>query len=505
MSWGRPFPSAAFGMLAACVCGAACSPTEGEGPPRVSVEQAASRCLPATPPSEPASHDGRIRPHPEYPCYWEFEGVPVLLLGASGEDNLFNHPDIAPDGLEAHLDLLVKSGGNYVRNTMSSRDPGNLWPHARTDDGRYDLAAGNPDYWERLDHFLKATHQRGIIVQIEVWDRFDFAQDPWNANPFNPRNNVNYDAEESGLPVVIDSHPGERENPFFRSIPALADDLELLSFQEAYVDRLLSITLEHPHVLYTISNETNDTPEWSEHWARHIRARAESAGVEVHVTEMWDAWDLSDPMHAATFEHPELYTFADISQNNHQIGQAHWDLAQAALHGPLAAPPRPVNSVKIYGGDRHGGGFEEGTRKLWRNIFGGLASSRFHRVSNPDNPSGLGLTPLAQTHLRSLRSLTDRMDVFRAVPRLDLLSLRDPDEAYAMADEGREYAVYFPDGGAVGLDLTMAPEQLSMRWLDILAGEWGDTTTLDGGGVVDLVPPDAGPWAVLIQDMDLSR
>lgn len=60
------------------------------------------------------------------PWYWQYKGEPVMLLGGSVEDNLFQIPD-----LEKHLDLLASVGGNYVRNTMSSRDPGNVWPFAR--------------------------------------------------------------------------------------------------------------------------------------------------------------------------------------------------------------------------------------------------------------------------------------------------------------------------------------------------------------------------------------
>ncbi len=52
-----------------------------------------------------------------HPPYWQFRGEPVLLLGGSVEDNLFQIPN-----LEEHLDLLAAAGGNYVRNTMSSRD-----------------------------------------------------------------------------------------------------------------------------------------------------------------------------------------------------------------------------------------------------------------------------------------------------------------------------------------------------------------------------------------------
>jgi len=40
---------------------------------------------------------------------------------------------------------------------------------------------------------------RGIIVQIKMWDRFDHSGDPWQDDPFNPKNKINYDEDESGL------------------------------------------------------------------------------------------------------------------------------------------------------------------------------------------------------------------------------------------------------------------------------------------------------------------
>ena len=42
----------------------------------------------------------------------------------------------------------------------------------------------------------------------------------------------------------------------------------------------------------------------------------------MQTTEMWDAWNLAHEMHKATFDHPEIYSFVDISQNNHPKGQA---------------------------------------------------------------------------------------------------------------------------------------------------------------------------------------
>ena len=88
---------------------------------------------------------------------------------------------------------------------------------------------------------------------------------------------------------------------------------------------MLSYTLNHNHILYCMDNETSGEEEWGAYWARYIRGKAGEAGKKVNLTEMWDAWDLKSEQHKRTFDHPELYDFCDISQNNHQRDQAHWD------------------------------------------------------------------------------------------------------------------------------------------------------------------------------------
>jgi hypothetical protein len=129
-----------------------------------------------------------IQPSSTNPQYWSYNGRDVILLGGSREDNLFQIAD-----LNEHLDLLVSVGGNYVRNTMSSRDPGNLWPFLRNAEGMYDLNHWNEAYWDRFEKFLKLTAERDIIVQIEIWATFDFYRENWLVNPYNPKNNINYD------------------------------------------------------------------------------------------------------------------------------------------------------------------------------------------------------------------------------------------------------------------------------------------------------------------------
>jgi hypothetical protein len=452
----------------------------------------------------------RIQPCPKNPYYWQYKGKPLLLLGGSDQDNLFNHPNIGPAGLEAHLDLLASCGGNYVRNTMSSRDRAddrsdlynddNLYAFYReAQSGLYDLSRFNYEYWARFERFLKMTAARDIIVQIEIWDRWDYGPDRephykafgWSAHPFNPKNNVNYSSEQTGLP-----EQKWEGYPIFRTIPGLDNAPRVLAFQEAFVEKLLSISLAHDHVLYCISNESTASEEWSRHWARFAREIARKAGTSIQVTEMWDHWDLRNAMHRRTFNHPDLYAFVDISQNNHQTGQTHWDNLQAARQ--LIDPPRPMNNVKIYGGEHHGGGLVEGAHKLWRSVFGGCASARFHRPGRQPGYYGAGLSELAQTHIRSLRMLTDAMNVFACEPGNHLVTERSPNEAYCLAEEGRQYAVFFPNGGSVKLDLLSASGTLQLRWLDINRGAWQEAQTLRGGGQVELKSPGKGEWAALL-------
>ena len=438
----------------------------------------------------------RIQPYVQNRFYWQYKGQPVLLLGGSLEDNLFQIANI-----EEHLDLLRSVGGNYVRCTMSSRDQGNVWPFEKdTHTGLYDLNQPGIEYWRRFEHFLQLAVERDIFAQIELWDRFDFARAPWQENPYNPKNNSNYSEAESGLKDVIETHPGRRESAFFRTVSALENNELVLNFQQQQMDQMLEISLRYGNVLYCMDNETNESPQWGAYWAQYIREKAGDLGVEM--TEMWDAWDLNDPEHNATFDHPELYSFVDISQNNHNGGLTHWENPQSIRQRLLQSGViRPMNSVKIYGANSgRYGSTRDAQERFWRNIFGGLASSRFHRP-----PSGLGLNTIAQAHIKSMRMFTQAMNIFECEPYLDLLSSRSWNEAYCIANPGVEYAVFFTDGGNVLLDVSAidAPQRLSIRWLDIRKSLWLEQTTnidLEDDQYLRLqTPAEEGYWAVLVQ------
>ncbi|MCW5965747.1 MAG: hypothetical protein KIT83_17040 [Bryobacterales bacterium] len=426
------------------------------------------------------------------PFYWQLDGRPVLLLGASDDDNLFQWP---ADKLEPHLDTMRAIGANYVRNTMSDRvDMGHeLYPYLRLPSGKYDLNQWNPEYWERFERFLAWTGARNIVVQIEVWDRFDYSRDHWLPHPYNPANNVNYTHEESGLAAVYPNHPGSNEQPFFFSTPAQRNNRVLFPYQQRFVEKMLSYSLRHNHVLYCMDNETKGEAAWGQYWAEFIKQRARERGLRVYVTEMWDAWDIKSDEHRRTLDHPELYDFADMSQNNHNKGDVHWANALWAREY-LEAQPRPINTVKTYGADTGTyGSNQDAVERVFRHVLAGFAAARFHRPN-----SGLGMSEPAQATVKAVRKMESIVPAWELRPAMERLSEREPNEAYLAAANDRIFVVYFPSGG--GVDAEFPGGQYMLRWINGSTGEWGAELELRVAPnvSVSLDAPSKGHWLAVI-------
>jgi hypothetical protein len=422
----------------------------------------------------------RIKPWEANPRYWQYKGQPVLLLGGTVSNNIFR------SGMEAHLDSLKAIGGNYIRVTMAIGGRLGGMFAGMTDDGKYDLNQWNDEYWGQFEHVLKLSHERDIIVQVEVWDRFNHSRQSWDHSPYNPGNNINYTYEETGLDSIYPLHPGANVQPFFFTVPELDNNKILLKFQEAFADKLLSISLEYDNVLYCIDNETSGTEEWATYWAEFIRGN--SRGKDIYVTQMWDAWDVTTQTHKRTLDHPELYGYIDISQNSQIPGRPNWDNAQYVF-SYTEDNPRPVNSTKIYGSDHHepwlhrGMTTEHAIQTFCRNVLGGFASSRFHRPSH-----GLGLSPPSINTIKTIRKIEEYVKMWEINPAMDLLRGAEGNRAYLSARAGEIYVVYFVAGRKVGLDLTGQQGEFVVRWITTDDAEWGPTEKIKGGGIVDLVP-----------------
>jgi len=438
-----------------------------------------------------------IKPYKDNPRYWQYKGGPVLLLGASKTDHIFLLED-----LEKHLDEMVSVGGNYLRNTMSQREGLDLKAHKRLANGKFDLKQWNPTYWNRFSNCLKWCSERDIIIQIEVWDRFDFSQEHWQISPWRPANNVNYTSEKSGLANNYPVPPWRDRQPFFHTMATMSRYRKqydiVRQFQEKFVARMLSYSLKYPNVLYCMNNETSTPPEWGQYWMKFIKKAAAEKGVEVYVTDMFD--DVWKPQTSAklkqAFDNPQLYPFIDISQvNSRSFNEAHWNnlmwiMDRAKKH------PRPLNNTKIYsdGQTSWGSGTpKDGVERFWRDLIAGAASCRFHRPGG-----GIGLNDTAKACILSARKVEKLVKFWQVRPRMELLSNREDDEAYLAAEPRKRYVLFFTDGGSVGLNLKGGKDRFQLRWIDVRTGNWADKKTIAGGKVVTINAPDKGPWVAAI-------
>jgi len=270
--------------------------------------------------------------------------------------------------------------------------------------------------------------------------------------------------------------------------------------------------------VYTVAQDENEalTPiEWMDYWAQFALAEARKAKRPFYLTGMRRAINLATPEHKHVIEHLDTYDYIDISQNSANVGQGHYDNAYRVWMTIRDKGARPINNVKIYKAGSHApaevfGGTWHDTQvietgcKFFRNLFAGCASSRFHRpVLSKDRINfGVGLSPMAQAHIRSARLLFDAVHIFTMVPRNDLLSDRAENGAYCLAEVGKQYVVYFPAEGSVTIELSEVAGELKARWLNLDSYNWEPEQKITVCGRVTLTTPKGGQWAVVLLPSD---
>jgi hypothetical protein len=198
--------------------------------------------------------------------------------------------------------------------------------------------------------------------------------------------------------------------------------------------------------------------------------------------------------------------FLDISQNNawSGLGQRHYDNIMY-VRDYISDNPRPINNIKNYGAARHGE--DESVARFCRMVFAGCAGVRFHRPHPIEDPNqkeassdyGLGLSPLGQQVIQSMRWVMDEIEFAATKPRNDLLSEREENEAYLLAEPGKQYALYFPKGGEVSLDLIKARGLWEIRWRNVLDGSLLPEIQVEGNSEISVKTPGSGHWVAVVK------
>ena len=467
--------------------------------------------------------------------YWKYDGRRVLLLGGwnhghnpfidhDTDNNKDNRGVSTPEQITQAMDALAAAGGNCLRCVL---DPGMAagtqgFGFCAKSDDKYDLNTMTGPFWGRIEMFIAEAQKHDIIVQIELWDRFDLIDGSWGSwpvSPWNPKNNVNYTPASSGLAT---SYRSFSKHPFLQGVPGHPEYENALKsrkqkydlvrgFQDKFVDKLLSVTLRRRNVLYCMNNETHADPAWGMYWMKFIERRANVQGKNVPTTDMFDDVYRAQDSRGLAYQlaNRKTYDYLDVSQaNSRHADEAHWNsvkwIADAAKK---KKPSYLLHMTKIYGNDLaldgkpwsrfKPGDSDNGIEEWWRNLIAGMAGVRFHRPT-----SGIGLYAEAKNCIRATRKVETRVKFWDVEPRLDLLTNRQSDEAYLAADPGKAYILYFTKngGGSVGLKLGSFPDtKFELRWVNVGTGNWGATTTISGGSTVTIDRPNGSShWVATI-------
>jgi len=468
--------------------------------------------------------------------YWKYNGQRTLLLGG------FNHghnpfidgstlDDVKVNSMEdivAQIQEMVDTGGNTLRCVL---DPGyataaGIDVYQKNADGLYDLNKPTGPFWDRLSTFIAEAEKRNVIVELEIWDRFDWHNDVggiWDKSPFHPDNNCNYTIKSSGLAAdyarktIYKKHPfskGVPGHPVYESAPPerKAQYDEVRKYQEIFFCKVLSCAFPYKNVLYNMNNETSEHIAWGEYWIALIKTKAEKQKVSIVCTNMQDGTFNGPDSDGLNHQlmHPKIYDYLDVSQGNSRLrDETHWEVIkwianQATDKGFL------LHMTKLYGSDDREpdpwasfkpGVSDNAVEEWWRNLIAGVAGVRFHRPK-----TGIGLSEKAKACIRATRKIESKVKFWDVIPRLNLLTDREIDEAYLAVDPGAQYILYFTHngGGSVGLNLeNFKDKQFDIHWVNIDTGNWGSTSTITGGQIATISRPDnTAHWvaAILAED-----
>lgn len=435
---------------------------------------------------------GPLRVHPTNPRYFtdgtkNSDGMlrAVYLTGSHTWTNLIDRGPSDPPPVfdfDAYLHFLEKHNHNFIRlwsrqiswyTNYSGSEP--LWaqPMAwrRTGPGKaldgkpkFDLTKFDLAYFERLRSRVKAAGDRGIYVSVMLFGGYQEAGPNWTGSPFHKDNNIN----------GIDGDPNHDgygwETQTAAEIPKAVADI-----QRAYVRKVIETVNDFNNVLFEISNES---PEGSRDWQydliRFIH-REEAGKATQHPVGMTAGYWTPDETRRKLDASPAEWV-SYLFEAKPQDGQKAFD-----VNDPFVADGRKVSIqdsdhwwvVPIYGNATFGRDW------VWKSFCRGhnpilmehLPPQSFTADDHPITTDDAGYIA-SRTAMGQTRRFAERMNLAAMKPAQDLASTK-----YCLADAGKEYLVYLPDGGTVTLDLSAAKGELAVEWFDpakdkaVLAGK----------------------------------
>jgi hypothetical protein len=440
---------------------------------------------------------GPLRVHPTNPRYFTDDGRrAVLLTGSHTWPNLVDmgrsDPPEAFD-FDAYLDFLGRHGHNFIRLwawdsvTWDTRANGGLGkefvhhcaplPWMRTGSGkaldgkpRFDLKKLNPAYFERLRARVRAAGRRGIYVSVMLFEGWGLhhanrgrdapAGWAWRSHPFHPANNVNdlgTDRDDTGGAVHRLGNAAVNE------------------IQATYIRKVVDTVNDLDNVLYEVINEGGEK-EW----------------------DWWVVKTLHEYERTKPKQHPVGITGHGAERLESMLASpAHW-ISPGRVDGYAEEPPAwEGKKVSLLDTD-HIWGVGGSAAWVWKSIMRG------HNPIFMDPYDGAvlgtpgecdGAPPPRWEPIRramgQARRLAERVNLAALQPRNELSS-----SVYCLANPGKEYLVYVPEGAPITVDLSAAPGAFRVEWTDPRTGKSRAGGDVEGGAKRSIPSPNASDWVL---------
>jgi hypothetical protein len=277
----------------------------------------------------------------------------------------------------------------------------------------------------------------------------------WRSHPFHPENNTNSLGTDGELGEVH-----RLTNP------------KVLGVQAAYIRKVVDTVNDQDNVLYEVINEGGE--------------------------KAWDWWvvkTLHDYERTKPKQHPVGITGHGAERLESMLASpAEW-ISPGRVDGYGEDPPAWEGSAKVSLLDTdHIWGVGGNAAWVWKSFLRGHNPI----FMDPYDGAVLGApeAPRWEPIRRAMgyaRQLAERVDIAALQPRDALASSR-----YCLANPGKKYLVYLPDGGEVSVDLSAAVGALHVEWVDPRSGKSRPGEATEGGAKRSIRAPDTKDWVLRV-------
>jgi hypothetical protein len=431
--------------------------------------------------------------HPDNPHYFLWRGKPTVLI-TSGEHygavlNLdFDYVTYLKE-LAAHkLNNTRTWSGAYVEPngafniTSNSLAPANgrfICPWARSGEpgyanggNKFDLTQWNTNYFARLRHFMQQAGTRGVVVEMNLFcPMYDEAQ--WKLSPQNAINNVN------GIGRVA------RTNVY-----TLDKNGGLLAIQETLTRELVTELNAFDNLYFEICNEPyfgGVTMEWQHHIADVI-VETEKTLPNKHLISQ----NVANGSKKVTKPHPAISIF-----NFHYASPPKAVAENYALNKVIGDNETGFKGTNVTHYRMEAWEFIVAGGALYNNLdYSFVAGHERGDFVYPKTQPGGG-NPEFRRQMTVLRDFINGFDFVRMKPDKEFINSGVPDKmhAYALAENGKQYAAYFFDPSnaapqSIALTLLIPSGQYRVDWIDVLSGKPAKSESIKSPGALTVTSPE---------------